>query len=97
MREEVIVDIERKAIVHLDGIRERKGLSEKELGEIAFPEAKNPRQKVNSLRNSRGLKGEPLRVRLGDFCSMCFALERNPAQELLLILNAADAGSELGG
>ena len=85
MDEGIIVDIERKAMAHIDSLREQRGLSEKELGEKAFPTAKNPRQKVNALRNSRGLKGEPLRIRLGDFCAMCEAMGCNPAQELLVI------------
>ena len=85
MKELVIVDIERKAMAHVDMLREQRGLSEKELGELAFPEAKNPRQKVNALRNPRGLKGEPLRIRLGDYCAMVEAMGLNPAQELLVI------------
>lgn len=90
MKEGNIVDIERKAMAHLDALREEKKLSEKELGELAFPEAKNPRQKVNALRNPRGVKGEPLRIRLGDFCAMCQAMGKNPAQELLLIWSQAN-------
>jgi hypothetical protein len=94
MREENIVDIERKAMLHLDVIREQKGLSEKEFGEAAFPDAVNPRQKVNALRKARGTKGEPLRVRLGDFCAMCVALKKHPAEELLKIWTVAKPEDE---
>ena len=89
MKEGHIVDIERKAMAHIDALREQCGMSEKELGEKSFPDVKNPRQKVNALRSARGLKGEPLRVRLGDYCAMCEALGRNPAQELLIIYGQA--------
>lgn len=91
MKEGTIVDIERKAMAHIDALREKRGMSEKDLGELAFPEAKNPRQKVNALRNPRGLKGEPLRIRLGDYCAMCEALGYNPAQELLIVYGKTES------
>lgn len=86
MKEASIVEIERKAIALIDRFRKDAGLSEAKLGELAFPEAKNYRQKINSLRNARGNGNEPLRLRLGDFCAIvCHALGKNPAQELLLL------------
>ena len=71
MKEASIVEIERKAIALIDRFRKEAGLSEAKLGELAFPEAKNYRQKINSLRNARGSSNEPLRLRLGDFCAIC--------------------------
>ena len=90
MKEASIVEIERKAIGLIDRFRKEAGLSEAKLGELAFPEAKNYRQKINSLRNARGSGNEPLRLRLGDFCAICHALGKNPAQELLLLWGEAD-------
>ena len=85
MKEASIVEIERKAIALIDRFRKEAGLSEAKLGELAFPEAK-----INSLRNARGSSNEPLRLRLGDFCAICHALGKNPAQELLLLWGEAD-------
>ena len=48
MKEASIVEIERKAIALIDRFRKEAGLSEAKLGELAFPEAKNYRQKMNS-------------------------------------------------
>ena len=86
MKDEDIMNIEREALERIHQIRQESGLSETELGLQAFPSAKNPRLKVSSMRNTKGKTGEPLRFRLGDFCAMCQALGKNPAQELLLIL-----------
>ena len=79
MKEASIVEIERKAMALIDRFRKEAGLSEAKLGELALPEAKNYRQKINSLRNARGSGNEPLRLRLGDFCAICHALGKNPA------------------
>ena len=70
MKDDSIVDIERKAIAYLDKIRQEEGITEAEWGKRAFPEAKNSRVKINSLRIPRTNTGEPLRLRLGDFCAM---------------------------
>ena len=90
MKDDSIVDIGRKAIAYLDKIRQEEGITEAEWGKRAFPEAKNSRVKINSLRIPRTNTGEPLRLRLGDFCAMCHALGRNPAQELLILWGQAD-------
>lgn len=85
MKERHILEVEREALNLIRKLREESKLTEKALGEKAFPEAKNPRQKVSSIWNARGAGGEPLRVKLGDFCAICHALGKNPAQELLVI------------
>jgi hypothetical protein len=85
MKDENIVQVEREALDWILRLRKESGLTEKELGELAFPETKNPRQKISGLWNARGKGGEPLRLRLGDFCTICHALGKNPAQELLAI------------
>mgnify|MGYP000624595031 FL=1 len=48
MKDDSIVDIERKAIAYLDKIRQEEGITEAEWGKRAFPEAKNSRVKINS-------------------------------------------------
>lgn len=85
MKDESILNVEREALDLVLRLRKEAGITEKELGERAFPEAKNPRLKVSSLWHGRGKGHDGLRLRLGDFCSMCQALGKNPAQELLLI------------
>lgn len=37
--------------------------------------------------NAKTATKKSLRLRLGDFCAMCKALDKNPAQELLLLWN----------
>lgn len=81
MNEEVIVLIERLAVERLDEERKKLGLSEEALGAKAFPEAKNPRMKVQALRIKRG-HGEPQRLRLGDFTALCEALNLDPGKIL---------------
>ena len=85
MKDESILNVEREALDLVLRLRKDAGITEKELGERAFPEARNPRLKVSSLWHGRGKGNDGLRLRLGDFCSMCQALGKNPAQELLLI------------
>ena len=89
MKEADILNVEHEALILIKGLREKRGLSETALGELAFPDVKNPRQKISSIWNARGAGGPPLRLRLGDFCSICHALGRNPAQELLGIWGKA--------
>ena len=48
MKEASIVEIERKAIALIDRFRKEAGLSEAKLGELAFPEVKNYRQKIKA-------------------------------------------------
>jgi len=85
MKDENILNVEREALDLILSIRKERGMTERELGEKAFPEAKNPRLKISSLWHGRGKDNDGLRLRLGDFCTICNALGRNPAQELLII------------
>jgi hypothetical protein len=94
MKDKNIVDIEKMAAAHLNRIRIETGITETRLGELAFPESKNKRAKINALRVPRSNTGEPLRFRLGDFCAICHALGKNPAQELLLLWGDADTSNE---
>jgi hypothetical protein len=94
MKEASILDIERKAVEHINALRRDTRISEEQLGKLAFPDAKNKRAKVNALRIPRSNTGSPLRFRLGDFCSLCHALGKNPAQELLLLWGPVDKENE---
>lgn len=94
MKEKSTVNIEKEAINHLEQIRGECGLTETQWGEKAFPYVKNKRIKISALKTPRKNTGEPLRLRLGDFCALCHALGRNPAQELLLIWAKADTSEE---
>lgn len=85
MKDEAILNVEREALDLILQLRKEAGMTEKALGEKAFPQAKNPRLKISSLWHGRGKGNDGLRLRLGDFCTICHALGRNPAQELLLI------------
>lgn len=85
MKDENILNVEREALDLILKLRKEAGLTEKALGEKAFPEAKNPRLKISGLWHGRGKGNDGLRLRLGDFCTICHALGRNPAQELLVI------------
>ena len=94
MKEADILNVEHEALALIKELREKRGMTEKALGELAFPESKNPRQKISSIWNARGAGGEPLRLKLGDFCSICHALGKNPAQELLGIWGKAFLSKE---
>ena len=85
MKEETILNVERLALEHILSLRKEKGITEKELGEKAFPDAKNPRLKISGLWHGRGKGNDGLRLRLGDFCTIITALGKNPPQELLTI------------
>lgn len=85
MKDVTILNVEKEALDLILKLRKEGGMTEKELGEKAFPEAKNPRLKISGLWHARGKGGEALRLRLGDFCTIMHALGRNPAQELLVI------------
>ena len=82
MKEQRIFDIEKDALDLLLRYRQESGISETDLGKLAFPEAARPRSKVNSLWSVKTESGKPLRLRLGDFCAMCAALGKDPSQEL---------------
>ncbi len=86
MDEKTILDIEALARERLVAARKKRGLTETGLGETAFPHEPRPRAKINSIFQGRGTYGKAVRLRLGDFCAMCAAVGKNPAQELLLIL-----------
>ena len=85
MKEQNILDIEKEALAYLAELRKTSGMTETEFGVKAFPDHANPRTRVNSIFQGKNTSGNALRLRLGDFCSMCLALGKNPAQELLLI------------
>ncbi len=87
MKEDNIVAIEKAALAFLLKARKEAGLTEGELGNLAFPESSNPWSKVHAMWNVKTSTKKALRLRLGDFCSMCKALGKNPAQELLLLWN----------
>ena len=87
MKEANIIDIERVALDFLLKARKDAGLTETELGKMAFPEALNPRAKIHAMWSAKTSENKALRLRLGDFCAICLALGKNPAQELLLLWN----------
>ena len=82
MKEKNIFDIEKAALDQLLSYRKKAGLSETDFGKLAFPDIATPRSKINSLWSVKTAGGKPLRLRLGDFCAMCQALGKDPAQEL---------------
>lgn len=90
MKEANIIDIERAALEFLLKARKDAGLTETELGKKAFPESSNPRAKVHAMWSAKTSENKALRLRLGDFCAMCLALGKNPAQELLLLWNQVE-------
>ena len=81
MNEERTVQIEKLAIERLEEERKRLGLSQKDLGERAYPQAVNPYMRVQALRINRG-NGKPQRLRLGDFVALCEALGLDPGKVL---------------
>jgi hypothetical protein len=93
MKESSILDIERRAIDYLNSLRKASRISETTLAESAFPGVQNARAKLSALRIARSNTGQPLRLRLGDFCAICHALGKNPAQELLLLWGETDAST----
>ena len=82
MKEDNIVAIEKAALAFLLKARKEAGLTEGELGNLAFPESSNPWSKVHAMWNVKTSTKKALRLRLGDFCSMCKALAsaREPAR-----------------
>ncbi len=87
MKEVNIIAIERAALDFLLKARKDAGMTEAEFGQKAFPDNANPWSKVHAMWNAKTAQKKALRLRLGDFCSMCKALDKNPAQELLLLWN----------
>ena len=94
MKDGTILNVESEALARILELRKESGMSETELGLKAFPEAKNPRLKISSLWHGRGKGNAGLRLRLGDFCTICHALGKNPAQELLVIWGKIDPDTE---
>lgn len=90
MKERNIIDIEKAALDFLLAARKEAGMTEGELGQKAFPDSTNPWSKVHAMWNMKTAAKKGLRLRLGDFCAMCQALGKNPAQELLLLWNKVD-------
>lgn len=78
MREVDMVSIEQAALDFLLQLRKEQKLTEAELGQRAFPESSNPWAKVHSLWNTKTATKKSLRLRLGDFCSMCQAMGKEP-------------------
>ena len=87
MKEENIISIEQAALAFLLQARKDAGMSEEQFGRLAFPESERPRTKIHAMWSVQTSNTKGLRLRLGDFCSMCKALGKNPAQELLLLWN----------
>lgn len=90
MKEQNIIDIEKAALDFLLNARKEAGMTEAELGQKAFPHSTNPWSKVHAMWNVKTTSKKGLRLRLGDFCTMCHALNKNPAQELLLLWNKVE-------
>lgn len=90
MKEQNIIDIEKVALEFLLAARKEAGMTEAELGQKAFPDSANPWSKIHAMWNMKTPSKKGLRLRLGDFCAMCQALGKNPAQELLLLWNKVD-------
>lgn len=78
---EVAVQVERKIVELLDERRAEKGLSEAQWGKIAYPEDKDPRRKIQSIRNKQS-NGQPQRLRVQDLILLSKALEIDPARVL---------------
>lgn len=87
MKEANIISIEKAALDFLLKSRKDAGLSEEQLGQMAFPECSTPRTKIHAMWSVQTSNKKGLRLRLGDFCAMCHAMGKNPAQELLLLWN----------
>lgn len=90
MEEKTILAIERKALEYLLEERKKQGLSETKFGKMAFPELENPRAKINGLYQLKTETGKNLRFRLGDFCAMCHALDKNPPEVLFSLWNSIE-------
>lgn len=90
MKEQNILDIERKALEFLSEDRKKQGMTETEFGKKSFPNIENPRAKINAMYQVKTGSGKNLRLRLGDFCAMCQALGRNPAEELFKLWTSAE-------
>lgn len=87
MEDTKILAIEKMALEVLQSMRKEIGLTESELGLKAFPGAKNSWSKVHAIWNCKTSEKKHLRLRLGDFCALCEAMDKDPAQELFSIWN----------
>jgi len=81
MKEVDKVQSEQEALDVLDSIREQKKMSLAELGRKAFPDDAAPHMRIRALRIEKN--GKKQRLRLGDFRSMCEALEEDPIRVLI--------------
>ena len=90
MKEGNIISLEQAALDFLLKARKEAKLTEEQLGKLAFPESKTPRAKIHAMWSVQTSNKKALRLRLGDFCAMCRALGKNPAQELLLLWNQVE-------
>ncbi|WP_165073076.1 hypothetical protein [Desulfovibrio sp. ZJ200] len=78
---EIAVQVERKIVELLDEKRNEKGLSEVQWGKIAYPDDKDPRRKIQSIRNKQS-NGQPQRLRVQDLILLSKALGVDPARIL---------------
>ncbi len=78
---EVAVRVERKIVELLDEKRNEMGLSEIQWGKIAYPDDKDPRRKIQSIRNKQS-NGQPQRLRVQDLILLSKALGIDPARVL---------------
>lgn len=90
MKEANILDIEAKALNYLLELRKDKGMTEAELGKQAFPESSNPWSKVHAMWNAKTAEKKALRLRLGDFCAMCSAMGKDPAEALFTLWRGSE-------
>ncbi len=84
---EVAVLVERKIVEILDNIRNEKGLSEAAWGKLAYPDDKDPRRKIQSIRNKQS-NGQPQRIRVQDLILLSKALGEDPARVLAKAMDA---------
>ena len=84
---EVAVSVERKIVEILDEKRAELGLSESAWGKIAYPADKDPRRKIQSIRNKQS-NGQPQRLRVQDLILLAMALKEDPARILTRAMDA---------
>lgn len=78
---EIAVQVERKIVELLDEKRGELGMSEVQWGKVAYPEDKDPRRKIQSIRNKQS-NGQPQRLRVQDLILLSKALGMDPARVL---------------
>lgn len=86
MEESIAVEIERIIIELMDNKRKEMGLSDAAWGTLAYPESKDPRRKIQSVKNPQS-NGKPQRLNVGDMIRMAQPLGLEPSR---LIAKALD-------